>query len=137
MTLITTVNETVERINKRTLKIIFFIIASSLCQGKMNCKWQLAAISYLTKASHKRLELFPISPENSAYAIFARMFFLPQSLKSKVFGVSLFHSRNIRYLRKCFFDPYEEIFFDPYEEKKCSFDLTQTYIHTNAFFFFV
>ena len=43
MTLITTVEgKTVKRIRKRTLKIIFSIISPSLCQGKMNCKWQLA-----------------------------------------------------------------------------------------------
>ena len=42
MTLITTGNEKVERINKRTLKIIFFIVSPSLCQGDMNCNWQLA-----------------------------------------------------------------------------------------------
>ena len=42
MALITTGNEKVERINKRTLKIIFFIASPSLCQGDMNCNWQLA-----------------------------------------------------------------------------------------------
>ena len=43
MILITTVEgKTVKRIRKRTLKIIFSIISPSLCQGKMNCKWQLA-----------------------------------------------------------------------------------------------
>ena len=43
MTLITIVEEkAVKRISKRTLKVIFSVISPSLCQGKMNCEWQLA-----------------------------------------------------------------------------------------------